>query len=247
MPLIQKFISDRRGNVAMMFGLAALSLFGIGGLALDYTRATQLQAKVAAAADAAALAAAKTEGSEGDRKKVAEDVFNAAIASLGGVKKLQLKGKDIKDGSTVTAFRVEASLEMDTMVGALVGQGKLPIGTSSQATLGGTEKFEIALVLDTTGSMQGANTKSAQYPDHWGTDAATANTITSEVCANINAAPAGIKVYTIAFEVTDPTIKSILQSCAVSADRFFDAADSTQLSAAFQKIATSLAKLRLEK
>lgn len=87
----------------MMFGLAALSLFGIGGLALDYTRATQLQAKVAAAADAAALAAAKTEGSEGDRKKVAEDVFNAAIASLGGVKKLRLKGKGIKDGSTVSS------------------------------------------------------------------------------------------------------------------------------------------------
>jgi Flp pilus assembly protein TadG len=459
-PIIQKFISDKRGNVAMMFGLAALSLFGIGGLALDYTRATQLQTKVAAAADSAALAAAKVEGSEADRKKVAEDVFNAAIASLGGVGKLQRKGKDVKDGSTVTAFRVEASLEMDTMVGALVGQSKLPISTSSQATVGGTEKFEIALVLDTTGSMQGAkldalkvaaknlvstvsakakkvdqarfavvpfsqwvnvglanrnetwidvpadytetktvdvytypnrvdtncrqetrtgyndgvpytyqatvcdtvwgdpvitptqqtydhkwngcvgsrnypldtqdgtyttrvpgllnhwcpgtvlpltsdvasvnaaidgmsaygqtyipsgliwgwrvlspgvpfneskkatdpkvsqvlilmtdgaNTKSAQYPDHWGTDAAAANTITSEVCANINAAPAGIKVYTIAFEVTDPTIKSILQTCAASADRFFDAANSAQLASAFQKIATSLAKLRLEK
>ncbi|MCC2099104.1 MAG: VWA domain-containing protein, partial [Hyphomicrobiales bacterium] len=156
MPIIQKFISDKRGNVAMMFGLAALSLFGIGGLALDYTRATQLQVKVAAAADSAALAAAKVEGTEADRKKVAQDVFNAAIASLGGVKNVKVMGKDIKDGSIVTAFRVNASLEMDTMIGALVGQSKLPIGTSSQATLGGTEKFEIALVLDTTGSMSGA-------------------------------------------------------------------------------------------
>lgn len=455
------FASDTRGNVAMMFGLAVVAIFGISGLAIDYSRATTVKAKIAAAADAAALAGAKATGSEKDREKVAEDVFNAAMSTIPGTSKFKLKAKDVKDKGKVTGFKVTASLKLETTVGAVLGQKKLDIGTESQATVGTSEKYEIALVLDTTLSMSGskmsalkvaakdlvtkmtgkateadqvkfavvpfsqwvnvglsnrnaswidvpadysetktvdvytypdktligcelkdvtstsdgvttttqqnvctydygtpvitptqktynykwngcvgsrnyplntqdgsystkvpgllnhwcpgevlpltsnvsninsaidgmsaygntyipsglawgwrvlsagkpyddtqkgkskkinqvlilmtdgANSKSAQYPDHWGTNVADANTITSEVCTNINNPATGIKVYTIAFAVTDTTIKSILQACAGNdASRFFDAADSAQLSAAFSKIADSLAQLRLQK
>jgi len=51
-----RFLADRRGNIAMMYALMLpVLLFGIG-MAVDYTHAMQVQTKLDAAADAAALA-----------------------------------------------------------------------------------------------------------------------------------------------------------------------------------------------
>ena len=52
-----RFGADRRGNVALMFGLSLPIFLLGGGLALDYSRAADAHTKLYAAADAAALAA----------------------------------------------------------------------------------------------------------------------------------------------------------------------------------------------
>lgn len=89
----------------------------------------------------------------------------------------------------------------------------------------------------------GANTVSPQPNDHGGTDAALANTYTQEACDGIKAA--NIKIFTVAFEVTDPTIKSILRTCASDSGHYFDATDASALSAAFDTIATQISSLRI--
>lgn len=91
----------------------------------------------------------------------------------------------------------------------------------------------------------GANTKSPRYPDHWGSDAGLANQLTTELCTAIKADQ--ITVFTIAFDVTDTTIKNILQSCATTSTNFFDAANSSQLSDAFAQIGNAITALRLQK
>lgn len=35
--LLRRFRSDRRGNIAILFGLAVVPIFGIMGAALDYS------------------------------------------------------------------------------------------------------------------------------------------------------------------------------------------------------------------
>ena len=59
MRTLKKFIDDKRGNVAMIFSLSAIGLFGIVGLSLEYGRATTVKASISAAADAAALASVR--------------------------------------------------------------------------------------------------------------------------------------------------------------------------------------------
>ena len=91
----------------------------------------------------------------------------------------------------------------------------------------------------------GANTKSPNYPDHWGSDVTLANSLTSELCTNIKNEE--ITIYTIAFEVSDTTIKDLLQSCATDPGYHYDAENSDQLATAFEAIAGQLALLKLTK
>lgn len=98
-----------------------------------------------------------------------------------------------------------------------------------------------ALVLMTDGE----NTRAPTYPLHESTSNLLADKLTGELCVNIKKEP--IVVYTIAFEITDPVIKNILQTCATSPAHFFDAANSDDLVDAFNAIATSLRNLSISK
>ena len=71
----------------------------------------------------------------------------------------------------------------------------------------------------------------------------TADATTAQVCQNIQAA--GISVYTIAFEVTNSTIKNILSNCASAPANYYDASDIVGLQNAFQNISQQLASARL--
>jgi Flp pilus assembly protein TadG len=91
----------------------------------------------------------------------------------------------------------------------------------------------------------GANTHSAAYPDHSGSNVADANKITADTCKYIQ--QAGIKIYAIAFQVTDTTIKGILQNCASSVSYYYDATTISALQAAFTSIGSQMTALRLTK
>jgi Flp pilus assembly protein TadG len=91
----------------------------------------------------------------------------------------------------------------------------------------------------------GANTRSPIYgnDNHAGSDVTLANQRTAELCTNIKGK--GIKIYTVAFEVAEPTIKNILRDCASSPSNFFDAEDSGELQTAFENIGANLSPLRI--
>lgn len=71
------FLRDRGGNVAIIFGLAALPIVSLAGATIDYSIAGQHKAKLQAAADAAALAGANLDGYDDERSAAAESVFEA--------------------------------------------------------------------------------------------------------------------------------------------------------------------------
>lgn len=89
----------------------------------------------------------------------------------------------------------------------------------------------------------GANTVSPQPNDHNGTDSALANDYTRTACDNIKAD--NIKIFTVAFDVTDATIKNILRNCASNNGFYFDASDAAALTSAFDAIAAQISALRI--
>jgi hypothetical protein len=91
----------------------------------------------------------------------------------------------------------------------------------------------------------GDNTRAPDYPTHNSTSKVLANDLTRELCSNIKAEK--ITVYTVAFEVTDTTIKDILRDCATNPSLYFDAKNSKTLTAAFASIAASLRNISLSR
>ncbi len=109
-------------------------------------------------------------------------------------------------------------------------------------TTGGSKtSHQRAIVLMTDGE----NTVSPTYPDHRGGSKTRADMLTSQICQNIKDSGEKITVYTVAFEVSDTSTRSMLRSCATSPSHFFNADNSAELSSSFQKIAKSLALLRI--
>lgn len=65
--LIAAFGDDTRGATAVLFGLMAVPLLGLGLAAFDYSRAHGVKASIESAADAAAVAGAKMLGAPHDQ------------------------------------------------------------------------------------------------------------------------------------------------------------------------------------
>jgi hypothetical protein len=97
-----------------------------------------------------------------------------------------------------------------------------------------------ALVLMT----DGANTLIPAYPFHTTSGNVTvSNGLTAELCQNIK--DDGIVIYTVLFQVSDPTIQSLLDTCASAPENSFVADNNAALEAAFRDIAVALAQPRL--
>lgn len=91
----------------------------------------------------------------------------------------------------------------------------------------------------------GMNTLSATYPAHNGTNAGNANAKTLAICDELKSHD--VQVYTVAFQVTDATIQTLLSNCATDPANSYDASDAVELNNAFAEIGRSLTELALTK
>ncbi len=80
---------------------------------------------------------------------------------------------------------------------------------------------------------------------------ATLDSKTTQVCNNVKADKDGdqtttdIVLYTISFDVTSQSIKTLLQNCATDPSKYFNSPSASDLESAFQSIAIGLNQLRL--
>lgn len=116
-----------------------------------------MKTKIAAAADAAALAGAQLYGSTpAQRNARAQDTFNAALSEMPRVSLVLFTASDVTTAGVYSGFKVEVAATTETFIGKIFGMDTLPLGARAEASLGDGGKLEIALVLDTTGSMAGS-------------------------------------------------------------------------------------------
>jgi len=140
----------------MLFGLAVIPILLGVGVAVDYGRGLIVRDRMAAAADSAALAAASWPGlSEAELKTKVQEYFDANFppTALGAVGTLNvsLVGDDIV---------VQVSATVPTTIMQIANIDKLDVGVTNRITKK-ERAIELALVLDTTGSMGSGGKMSA--------------------------------------------------------------------------------------
>jgi Flp pilus assembly protein TadG len=149
--LASRFLRDQRGSIAIIFALALLPIFGLAGAAVDYSRLSSAQSSLQTATDAAALALSKDAAalSSSDLQSRATAQLKSAV---GDPTLTALTVAVTYTESPTTQLSVTASGSVRTDFMALFGVNTVNVSATSQSTWGNT-KLRVALVLDTTGSM----------------------------------------------------------------------------------------------
>lgn len=148
-----------RGNVAVLFALVSSVSLGVLGATIELNRISAAKASLAAAADAGALAAKRTqsdrslEGVTASRLAGAEAGTKAFLASAPsvdrGVTGLNATVTWDEDGSA----RLTATGTQSLLLGAFLGRSNITLTAVGVATAGTDKRLEVAVVMDTTASM----------------------------------------------------------------------------------------------
>ena len=151
--MARQFRANAKGNVSLLFGLAAIPLFLAAGMAVDTARHGFHQQRLNTSVDAAALAVAKME--DGATQAEMEELARQYI-DLNYTPRVDLHGNEIDLTVTLVGNVVTVTAEVDvpTTITTLIGVHDMTARANSEVTkeILGTE---IALVLDNTGSMSG--------------------------------------------------------------------------------------------
>jgi Flp pilus assembly protein TadG len=145
---VRSFVEDRRGAVAMIFALAIIPLMLGAGVAIDYSRAQVVKNRLGLALDATALAVGSSELTDAAAiEQLAQDYFKAnyPASELGVPGNLNL---------TVTSKTVTiiATADLPTTIMRIAGINDLTVNASVEVTRE-TNRLEVVMVLDNTGSM----------------------------------------------------------------------------------------------
>src|ERR1041384_8736965 len=106
--------TDRAGNVAVIFGIAAIPVFGLVGAAVDYTRANSARTAMQVALDAAALMVAKEAANlAGGQVQTKAKAYFSAQFNRPDVKKLNLTFSMVSNGPGDFTVLAEATGYID--------------------------------------------------------------------------------------------------------------------------------------
>ena len=144
---MRDFISDTTGNFALVAAILTVPIVLAVGLAVDYASITTVRSDLQSALDSAALAIQSEvkEVSNEDANALARKYLRANYADK--FEKVQV----LRAGTSV---RVSAQTQVQLAFGTLMGYSQWPVVAASSADVA-FASYEIALVLDTTGSMKG--------------------------------------------------------------------------------------------
>lgn len=148
----RSFLRNDSGNVAMMWGLMGAVLIGLIGITIDFTRAQALRSQMQNAADGAALVAERSFGTTlEERTEAARAFFDAEMGDQASLDGVNFEVTDLGD----VGHRVVVTMPMPMSLSSLISGDDWTIRVDSEAEQGGLD-VEVAVVLDTTGSMAGS-------------------------------------------------------------------------------------------
>jgi len=144
-----KLIGNEEGNTAMIFGLLLIPILGFVGLAVDTSRAYNVKIQLQNALDAAALAGGRYYGFP-DRDTKIQNYFDANWR--GDVYGAVVDPLVVEDDTVLQELKISTTATIKPIFINFVGVSDIVVG-SSASVIDSNTTLEVALVIDTTGSM----------------------------------------------------------------------------------------------
>ena len=155
---VRRFIGDKSGTTAVIFGFALIPLAFAVGTAVDYSRAASTRTSLQSALDAALLAGA-VEAAKGTPASTIPNIVNSYFQTNSGLNGAAKLDTQVDTTAGTVAGTAQYALDMAFM--KMAGINSLNIGATSEASYS-VGLSEVALALDTTGSMSGVKIEAAQ-------------------------------------------------------------------------------------
>ena len=180
MPNWRRFSRDEGGNVFILFGALALPLLLLMGGAIDVTRYARYKVELSNAIDAAALALAR-KGHDYTEEQATE--FVAEFVSAFSIEDSQFDiigyaSEKIDNGFVVTAEAAMATIFLPlgslTQVGGAINSMGMEVLAEVRHS---SNRLELALVLDNTGSMNCGNSVSLSCVYNWSTPSSSSRIV----------------------------------------------------------------------
>jgi Flp pilus assembly protein TadG len=146
---MRRFWSNRDGNFAMLFAIAAVPIIGAMGAAVDYSLANSYRTDMQKALDSTALALSKImPADQATLDSVGMQYFTANMGANSLVDLAIVVTPDVGQ------VKIRASGFYQPKIAHILGQEMFPLSTESTAkwSIG---QVEVVLALDNTGSMSG--------------------------------------------------------------------------------------------
>ena len=146
---LKSFMNDCSGTIAVAFAVIVFVLLAATGVAIDYSNMTKERSRLNGYADAAVLAAATSgEEKKGKLRRIAKSVLEGHTSE-----NLRLKVELIE--APEKSIRVTVRSNYKPRLMGMFGHKKFNIAGFAESPLASGAKLNLALVLDTTGSMAG--------------------------------------------------------------------------------------------
>jgi Putative Flp pilus-assembly TadE/G-like len=164
---LKSALKSEAGSLAVAFAFAAAALVVAGGIALDFVHANNARAKLQAAADSAALAAANATvlstapRNDPARKARAADAFGINAADLATASISRPDVAITRKGGSLAA-EVTFAAEIPTTFAQLIGYPSFRIAGKAVASNGGPPHVDIIAIVDNSMSMGIGQTRADQ-------------------------------------------------------------------------------------
>jgi Flp pilus assembly protein TadG len=148
-----RFKSDARGNIVIVFAIASLPIISFVGAAIDYSNASSVRSKLQAAQDAAVLSAVSLTGNKmtpQDAQDAAIKFFNAQVSSQGLSATINLRVTDSSAGRTATS---NFSSDVTTSFMKVAGYPVMTVTNSATASVAPPAYIDFYMLLDNSPSM----------------------------------------------------------------------------------------------
>ena len=144
---------NEAGQVAIVFALSIIPIFGVAGFAIDFQNTIKQKQRVQMILDSGVLAAARVKQRGASKAEITKSLQEFVVAQMAPIATgLNCNAAAVTVGGGDDLITAKISCSQETSLTRVIGHNKMDFGVVSTAEYG-IDKLDVAFMFDVSGSM----------------------------------------------------------------------------------------------